>query len=55
MLPNISEYFYRAFSHGVTTAILFFKNNETAAMSVHQANPVGSNCVCACHVSGKVL
>ena len=35
------SYLYRAFSHDVMAAILVFQNNETAAMLVYQANPVG--------------
>ena len=31
----------KAFSHDVTGAILVFQNNETAAMLVHPANPLG--------------
>ena len=31
----------RAFSHGVTAAILMFQNNETAAILVFQTNLVG--------------
>jgi hypothetical protein len=34
-------YFYRAFSHDVTAAVLVFQNNETAAMLAFQTNPVG--------------
>ena len=30
----------RAFSHDFTAAILVFQNNETAAMLVHQENPL---------------
>ena len=32
---------YSAFSHDVTAAILVSQNNETAAMLVSQASPVG--------------
>ena len=32
---------YRVFSHDVTVAILVSQNNETAAMSVSQTNPLG--------------
>ena len=31
------------FSHDVKTAILVSKHNKTAAMFVHQANPVGAS------------
>ena len=33
--------FLSQFSHDVTAAILVFQNNEAAAMSVYQTNPVG--------------
>ena len=32
---------YKAFLHDVTAATLVFENNETAAMSVYQENPLG--------------
>ena len=32
---------FRAFSRDVTTAILVFQNNETAAILVSQTGPVG--------------
>ena len=35
------EYGLRAYAHEVMTAVLVFHNNETAAMLLHQTNPVG--------------
>ena len=32
---------HRAFSHGVTAAMLVFQNKEMAAMMVYQTNPPG--------------
>ena len=47
----------RTFSHDVTSAILEFKKNETAAMLVFQTNPVGVEhfCIDASHVIKTAL
>ena len=35
------NFFYRAFSHDVTAAMLVYRNKGTAAILVYQANPLG--------------
>ena len=40
-IPIVDGIPYKVFSHDVTTAILVFQNNKSAAMLVSQTNPVG--------------
>ena len=44
-VPNVA---YRVFSHDVTAVILVSPNNETAAMSVSQTNPLRVVVLCKC-------